>query len=351
MRAILTKITLLSLGVLSVISFGMHSYVLSDAQELQNRFDQMVTSTAGAVAYHTIGFTMTDDTDELGSIRIQFCSNDPLPDFPCTAPVGFDDSGANLLVQTGNNTGFSIDGPDSTSNELILSRGQSIPTANASTYQLGNIVNPSVAGTYYIRLYTYPTSNGSGPETQHGGIAIVINNNFTVSAEVPPYLKFCAATSITDFDCSTATNFFVNMGNLSTTQTSTGSSQFVAATNAQGGYSVTVSGTTLTSGNNIIPSMTSTGASKPGLSQFGINLRTNSSPSVGLDPIGPGVATITGPYDSPNQFTYNDGDILASSTGTTDNLDYTVSYIANVSPSQAAGVYTTTVSYICLANF
>ncbi len=88
-----------------------------------------------------------------------------------------------------------------------------------------------------------------------------------------------------------------------------------------------------------------------GVNQFGINLRANSAPNVGSDPIGPGVCTITPNYNIPNRFFFGSGDTLVTSNQSSDYRVYTVSYITNVANGQAPGIYDTTLSYICLANF
>ena len=130
-----------------------------------------------------------------------------------------------------------------------------------------------------------------------------------------------------------------------------GTTQFVTATNAQSGYSVYIQGNTLTSGNNVIPSLVTPTASQTGNAQFGINLRSNTNPSTGNDPTGPGNGSPVGNYNLVNRFTYNSGDTIASSSAADDFRLYTVSYIVNVDKTQPVGVYASTFTYICLANF
>ena len=88
-----------------------------------------------------------------------------------------------------------------------------------------------------------------------------------------------------------------------------------------------------------------------GASQFGINLRANNNPAIGADVIGPGVGQVTANYDTPNRFTYQEGDTLAAAAIASDNQTYTVTYLTNISKAQPVGVYATTLTYICLANF
>ncbi len=141
------------------------------------------------------------------------------------------------------------------------------------------------------------------------------------------------------------------MGEFSSVHPNSGQSQLVTATNAQSGYNISVSGTTLESGNNIIPPMKTAGVPQPGVSQFGINLRANANPSVGANPSGPGHGAPTANYDQPNVYHYADGDVIVTSNFADDYRKYTVSYLVDVSHAQPAGVYASTFTYTALANF
>jgi hypothetical protein len=258
-------------------------------------------------------------------------------------------AGTVLTVQSGE-TGFSIDSV--TSNKIILTRAVVAPVGGPSVYQFDNIANPSTQGTFYLRMSTYSSIDGSGAEIQDGGTALSIVSGLSVATEVPPYLKFCVSVTITGVDCSSATSYLIDIGELKTNDANKASWEFVVGTNAGFGYSVTMNGTTLTSGNNVIPALATQAASQPGTSQFGVNLRANSNPGIGADPTGPGTnGTIAPSYSTPNQFRFQTGDVVVSSTGSDDLHKFTTSFMTNVSQAQPAGVYTTTISYICLANF
>lgn len=129
-----------------------------------------------------------------------------------------------------------------------------------------------------------------------------------------------------------------------------------ASTNAGSGYSITVNGPTLTSGSNTILPMNVAATSTHGVSQFGLNLRANTTTTPGF-PFGTDVAPVSNTtnyrakplagYDTAETFKYIDGDPVADSSdggtlGATDAQIYTVSYIANVPGSQPAGTYSTT---------
>lgn len=345
-------VKIVATAVIGLVAIGMplsEVSVVHGATLLSDRYDRLSTSVAGATATHLIGLTVNELGTPLGSVQMEFCSNSPLFQMSCEVPVGFDLSGATLAAQTGN-SGFSIHG-SSTVNKLILTRPAALPEGSVSTYQLEDVVNPSAAGSYYLRLRTFPTEDASGEATEEGGVAFAINSGLNVETEVPPHLKFCAGTVINDYDCATATTFALDLGDFSTNFTSTAASQMVVATNADFGFSLTMSGTTLTSGNNTIPAINPGGAAVAGTSQFGLNLRANTAPLVGSEPTGPGVATISPGYNAPNVFRFVPNEVIVTSSGATDLRKFTLSYVANVSDDQAPGVYATTLSFICLANF
>jgi hypothetical protein len=124
----------------------------------------------------------------------------------------------------------------------------------------------------------------------------------------------------------------------------------VIASNAGGGYSMWVAGTSMTSGANVITAMTG-GTAQKGTSQFGLNLIANTNPAVGQNPVGPGAGGVAAGYSQPDHFRFNSGDTLASVTLPDDLRKYTVSYIVNIPSNQPGGVYSTTLTYVCLANF
>ena len=119
--------------------------------------------------------------------------------------------------------------------------------------------------------------------------------------------------------------------------------------------------------------MASQAAGSVGTSQFGLNLRANttatSTPAVGagITPSSNGTTlkgqAYTG-YQTADQFKFVTGDIIANSAssggalgsvgtapGPTNSQVYTTSYLVNVSGVQPPGTYTTTLTYICTATF
>ncbi len=324
----------------SSVSYGL---------ELNNRSIAFASSLPSATTNYTVGFTLAA-SETLGSITIQFCSNSPIVYISCTAPSGFSDSAAVLNSQTGT-SGFSINTVLSNQNTIVLSRTAAIAGAGPVSFAFSNITNPSSVGSFFGRIETYATTDATGSATDTGGIAMAITSGYTISATVPPYLLFCVGVVIPNYNCSQAQGNLINFGNLSTYSTAVAQSQMVIATNANSGYAIELSGNTMTSGNNVLPPLTSGQTSLPGTSQFGINLVANNNPSVGLNPLGPGVGSATSNYAQPNIYHFANGDILANSGQVSSYREYTISYILNIAKSQPPGVYSTTISYIGMAYF
>ncbi|HEX5395317.1 MAG TPA: hypothetical protein VFW52_03150 [Candidatus Saccharimonadales bacterium] len=293
-------------------------------------------------------FTFTT-ASSTGSLVFEYCDS-PVFSLSCNAPAGLDVSAASLDAQTGN-TGFSIDGANTTANKLVLTRPAAIAATVPSQYDFSNITNPTAAGqTVYIRISTHLTADGSGAYTDNGAVAYAINSPISVAANVPPFLQLCVGVTVAA-NCTSASGDRINLGNLSTTTTKAGTSQFAGGTNSVSGYTVFVLGTTMTSGNNTIKALSSPSPSFPGNNQFGINLRDNSIPNVGANPSGSGSAAPMPNYNTPNQFKYLSGEAVSQSTLPSNYNRMTVSYIVNINGSQKPGVYASTFTYMATATF
>jgi hypothetical protein len=315
------------------------------AAQLSQRSLTLGATAAGATTTHEFAFTYASGTT-IGSVAFTYCTS-PLAQIVCDAPAGLDVSAATLQTQAGE-TGFVIQ--SQSANQIILSRAPSTATL-ASVYKFASAVNPTGApGSFYVRITTYASLDGTDPETDFGAVVSATTQGVSIRSEVPPILNFCVGQSIPG-DCSTADGNVVDLGVLRSSSASSSTSQLMAATNAEFGLAITANGTTMTSGNNIIPALNAPTQSAPGNAQFGLNLRANSVPPVGQNPSGAGIANPAAQYNIPNRFVFHPGDVIATSPDATDTRKFTVSYLANVSPSQPPGVYTATLTYICTASF
>ncbi len=326
------------------------------------------SSVPSATTSYKISFTYNNDsvyTTTVGSIDLLFCL-DPVPSetlsplnpvdhHPCVAPAGLDVSHAVLSSQTGE-TGFSI--LSESSNEIVLTRTPGAVSETPSTYTFSNIVNPTdTAYSFAIRMSDYPSTDASGTLINLGSVLSQVTNSIEIDTQVPPVLIFCVAGQVSS-DCTqqlggNATDF----GDLFPDETSAATSQMAVATNAHSGFVITANGPTVEAGTHVIPALPIQTVSAPGNDQFGINLVANNDPLTG--PIGsdiqnnPGTPTafIMPSYNTPNQYMYHDGDIVAEGSGVNLGTIFTVTYIINDSPDLHPGVYSTTITYICSGRF
>ena len=320
------------------------------ADDLLNRSISISSSFASEIVNHRFDFD-TQGPSNISSISFEYCTNTPVHDVACTPPAGLDVTGATIDSEVGI-TGFGISGATA-AHHLIITRAAAIEAATTASFDFGNIQNPSTHDEIvYVRISVFDGPDATGTRVDRGSVVFVVEDRYDISAYVPPYMTFCVAVTVA-LDCSTLSGFLADFGEFSTTQATAVTTQFSVATNDPTGYNAFIGGQTMTSGVNIIPGLPAQAASFPGTSQFGLNLRANSSPSVGANPELGAVANGTpdSDYNTPNQFKFLDGDRLAYSPRSTGFNRYTVSYIVNVSDAQPPGIYATTLSFTSIASF
>jgi hypothetical protein len=336
---------LLTIAILLLYQFPSKSQAL----HIQNHSVTVSTAIINATASHNFQFTYPS-ASAVGSVVLLYCDGGALLSMPCNAPAGLDVSGASLISQTGN-TGFIIDTINSTANKIVLTRAPSAGAVVASTYDFNNIINPSTPNeTTYIRIATYPTIDGTGPNNDDGAVAFAAVSPFEVGAFVPPFIKLCVGITVA-LDCSSMSGDSINLGVLSTGATKYATSEFAAGTNSITGYNVFTLGTTMTSGNNIIAAANPAATSKTGVSQFGLNLKANTGPPVGAEPQGPGTAAVQTGYNTANIFKFVNGDNVAQAIKPSDFNKMTASYIVNINSAQPSGIYATTITYLAVGQF
>lgn len=315
------------------------------AAGLTERSDTMSTSQAGVTASHVVGFR-TATTASIGSIKFEFCTT---ATGACTTPTGLVSTGATLAAESGA-TGFSM--VNATNGAPYITRvAANLPASTPVSYTLGNVTNPAAANqTFYVRITTHTGTDGSTGATDTGTVAVSTAQPIQLTGVTPEILIFCVGVTITT-DCTTVSGNLIDFGDFDPLTTKFATSVMQATTNAANGYTITVNGTTLASGANTIPALAAQAPSFTGISQFGLNLRANTTPAVGADPTGVGSGTFTGNYGTANQYRFNSGEPVASAGAPTNANTFTSSYIVNIGGAQAAGVYTATMTYICTASF
>ena len=328
-------------------------------------------SMTSGVVNHEFNFTLPNVGDQsVGSIKFEYCTT---ASGSCTIPTGLiTNGGSTTLGYESGATGFTL---DKTVNgaPYITKTPASITADTVLTYRLTDITNPSTvdptARTFFVRISSYASIDTTGIPIDSGTVAASTADQITLTGTMPESLIFCVGETIGKTnsipDCGLATAGSVSFDQLfSPTDTATATSQMSASTNAASGYNITINGPTLESGGNSILPMDTQGIGIRGTSQFGMNLKLNtvatSTIAVGaeIDAVSNGTdlrAQPTANYGTVDNFKFTSGDAIANSAfggaGPTNAQIYTVSYIVNVPGSQAAGTYSTTLTYICTATF
>lgn len=310
---------------------------VASAAQITARKVVLGSSVAGASTSYTFTFTVPSST-VIKSVGLAACTT---PSGACTPAPGFSSSASSLASQPtnlGDPSGWLVN--TATAGELRLSKSAGVAAPTGSqTVAFNGVVNPSATNsTFFMRITTYSDALWTTP-IDAGTVAASTSGQITVTASVDETLSFTLASAT------------VALGVLSTSATGTGTSTMTAATNAATGYSITVAGTTLTSGGNTIPALAAPTESATNTKQFGINLMSNTTPAIGTVKSGAGSGTPSTGYDTANQFKFVTGDTLATATLPTNSNTYTVSYIANIDGATAAGAYATVLTYVATANF
>ena len=334
---------------------------------ITNRSIMMSSSQTGAtnVAYQ-VNFTTVTNNQNVGSVVVKFCSNTPILGDSCSAPTDFNINKSTLSLNniTGNISGLSIDTTNSTDNIVVLTRTNA-PVANGPvSFTLGNgttngITNPSLSATFYARIMTFGSTNGSGDELNNsldaGGIALSTANQLNVTAKVQEAIFFCVYTQATCQDGGQSVILGDDNGVLSSnTTTYTDTAKFDIASNAVSGVSIRLQGDTLKSG---VFSISPYGAAcdadsnATGTEQFGLRIETE----------GPGTAA-TAPYDcDAGEHGFDDststgvpslfGQQIAATAGATDTSTSQIEFAAKSANTSEAGIYTTTLTLIATATY
>lgn len=326
----------LAFSLLSVLCFAALAGRTYAAQ-ITGRTLTLGSSVASASTTYTFTFTVPSAT-VLQSFEAVLCTT---ASGACSTPAGFTSGSSTLSSQPtnlGDASGWSVN-TASTGKLRIKKTGNSAAPTGSQTVVFGAVTNPSATNsTFFARLATYSDDAWTtGVDT--GTVAASTAGQITVTASVDETLTFTLASAT------------VALGTLTTATTGSGTSTMSAATNAATGYSITASGATLTSGLNTITALASQTASSQGSSQFGINLKANTTPSVGSNVSGGGSGAATSNYNTADQFRFVSGDSVASASAPTNSNTFTVSYIANIAGSTLPGSYSTTLTYIATANF
>lgn len=385
-------------AIFAVLSAQLLPLSMVSAQQITMRKLELIKG-AGAdygsepsgIVDHRFSFTVPT-ADTIGSISFEYCtlaSGTPPDVAHCDMPADLDTTTAALGAEVGA-SGFTI---NNTTNGMpyITRPATGAVTANLPIgYTLQTITNPSATNTaFFVRIKTYSLADMGGVTRDAGVVAASTATPIHLEGIMPESLVFCTGATIDTTiptppgdplqglpDCGTASAGDILFDQLfSPTDTAITTSQMAASTNATHGYAITVNGLTLMNGSYDIAQMGSRGPSSQGTAQFGLNVLANNrdiingpnNATVPVDkPAGAGVYPASGTailrgtpapgYGTTNEFKFTTGDTVATSDSgdgakATDAQIFTVTYIANVPGSQAAGTYATTLTYIATPLF
>jgi hypothetical protein len=215
-----------------------------DAAQVTVRSIEMESSEANVENDYVITFTVPDTgTQNIGSFRVEFCNNDPLPGTTCTNTAVGDDVpqvdalAGNIATLSGSPSfdgeAISLTAPSNGHRHLdfTLASATDITADEVFSVTVLDIDNPSNTtdtdnnNTFYARLYTYASTTPTAianPVTGYnneGGVAMSTAQIITIDARVQEILDFCVGTVITTTgDCSTVSGNSIDLGVLDQTQ-------------------------------------------------------------------------------------------------------------------------------------
>jgi hypothetical protein len=255
-----------------------------------------------------------------------------------------------------------------------------VSTARSAYAALGD---PSSASTSYKVIEGEIGGNGQfnssstnyniNPKTDDGGSSLgesAVGNSASTNYQTNSGFDTTAQPALSIVVNTTS----VSLGTLSTGAANTATATFNVRDYTAYGYAVTIIGNAPSNSGHPLAGMgtqsaNSTGcvpscASANGVEQFGINLRLNSSPTtVGADPVPvpsssfaqstPSVV-LPLPYRTANQYRYFNGDTIASVSSVANVMGetgYTMSFLANSSPTTPGGTYAGNISIVATGTF
>lgn len=381
--------------------FGADAYAQQVSQrslQLSTTLDGTQGATAaanselnGVDATHTFTFDPAT-TGAVLSMQFMYCTT---AIGACTAPTGLDvDTGTAITVQTDEGVAFTnsyaIDGTgqnDCTAAANVIcifhATGNTFTAGTGGTivFAFDDITNPTVLGTFFVRMFTYSDSAWS-TEVDNGTVASSITTGISITSRVVETLGFSttadlAGSAAEGTTCAAlAADGAIILGDaldgtLSISLAYDAFSGFRLNTNAANGALVQYRGNTLTKGTDNIDAIGAAPAtSNIGSEQFGLAVDADGDPSLagstgGFGGVGQldlnanydgGDGTITEPGTAEFAYVANTLTTIAESTppGGTGYVDCDtalVRYIGNISPLTPAGTYTTVVVYYAVPTY
>lgn len=338
----------LTLSVLTVVSMPFH---ILEAAALTGISDTMSSQKVNASSTHSIKFTsptgLSDNTD---TIIVTFPSDfdftgkatstltlthGPTTGLETTEVIGIPAHASNWSAAfsgTENRT-LTLTAPNDGIGAAAIDPGERIIVG----YGISSSTNPSSPGSYSIAI------TGAFGDTGTTTVSIVTDDQVAIDATVAQSITFSVSDNTVSFGALNSGSARYASGTASGEATEVEAHNLIVGTNASNGYTMTASGTTLTSGSNTInPIGAANTASAAGTEQFGLRMTATG-----------GIGAVAAPYEAAG-FAFDSAafpDTVATSTAASANTTYSVRYLANITASTEAGSYTSTITYTAAANY
>ena len=349
--------TITSLGViLSLIAILVGPLVqIAYAAALTGKSDTMTSLKASVVSNHTILFTTPTgvaaaDTITLTLTSFSIASGLDFEDLDLSFQASGDgvcDTGDTEKTLAATASGSTWGAVRTSATVITFTSGTDTIVAGAEVcVEIGTnaeeaatgieqITNPS-AGSYTLAIGGTMTDSGSV------AIEIISDDQVAATATVAESLTFTiSANSIAFGTLTTANGRWADTSSGSASEAT--AHTIVVGTNGTSGYTLTVTGTTLTSGGNTVAAIgASAVASSPGSEQYGIKASASG-----------GIGAVSAPYATADYAldTAAFPDQLGSASGASADTTYTLTYLANIASNTEAGSYTSTLTYTATATF
>jgi hypothetical protein len=339
----------------------------SAAGQVSSRSIQMSSSAKGATASYMVQFTPA--TTAAQSIVIDFCSNSAVIGASCTAPTGMNAASATFTAGTGT-TNWILGTAGASQLKLNKNTGSNLGTSQVN-FTINSVVNPTNAGTFYARIYTfanttygtYSSATSVGNDMDEGGIALSATDTVSINATVQESLTFCVNKTSPGNACtSLSTPITVTLGTgspvtLDANGVYTDTIYTQLSTNAASGAQVALktnwscTGLSRDSGSTCgIPGKGAFAAIVAGTAAFGLNVADGTG-GTGTVSHNANYGTTAGSYGMGANVTSTYGDAIESSTGPVANVNSLLTYGATASATTPSGVYSATHTYIATGTF
>lgn len=324
---------------------------VAQAAALTALSDTLSSSKISTLSSHVIKFTTpTGASDNTDTIIITFPSDFNFTSktigtvtFTHGATTGLENTETLAASATGSAWGAAFSG---TQNRVLTLTAPTDGVGAASlaandkviiSYDSTNSTNPS-SGTSYATAIS-----GAFGDTGTITVNILTDDQVSVSATVAQSITFSISDNSIGFGTLSSSAAQYATGDTAGDSSEVEAHTLVVGTNASNGYTMTLNGSTLTSGANTISAIGSSNtASSAGSEQFGLRMTASG-----------GSGAVTAPYAA-SGFAFDSAafpDQIASASGSSANTTYSVRYLANITSNTEAGSYSATLNYVATANF